>query len=414
MFFSHLLALLFNPSPPITLPLISWHEASIFQIPSEPDSQVEAIIDQYLKTLNNQGLPTNRQGIWIQSEWSILANNEGKTPLPAASLTKIATTIASLHTWKLDHRFSTKFYTTGIINNGVLQGDLLVEYGGDPLFVWEEAIIVAHQLEELGIKKVEGDLIIVGNWQMNYEENPLKSGELLKQAFHSKNWSSVIEKQYQELKNPPPRPNLIIQGTVKQKDEISNNSQLIFTHESLTLREILRLMNVYSNNKIAESLAQQIGGGKKVADIASQWANVPREEILLMNGSGLGVDNRISPRAVCRMLMALEEQLQGTNINVSDLFPVAGVDRKGTVEYRNIPYGIPTKTGTLSTVSALAGVIPTQERNHVYFAIINYGSDIEDLRRKQDVVLRNLERHWTFQPLLPSQSIDISFGIRKK
>jgi D-alanyl-D-alanine carboxypeptidase/D-alanyl-D-alanine-endopeptidase (penicillin-binding protein 4) len=66
------------------------------------------------------------------------------------------------------------------------------------------------------------------------------------------------------------------------------------------------------------------------------------------------------------MFMALETQLEGSsNINIGDLFPIAGVDKKGTVESRNIPYGIPLKTGTLSVVSALAGVIPTTERNHV-------------------------------------------------
>ncbi|BAQ64955.1 D-alanyl-D-alanine carboxypeptidase [Geminocystis sp. NIES-3709] len=410
MFFSHLLAFLFNSSSPPSLPVIPWHEASIFQIPTDRDPQVQVIVDQYLQTLSRQGLATNRQGIWIQSNWAILADNQGKIPAPAASLTKIATTIASLNTWDLNHRFLTKIYTTGNINNGILQGDLIVEYGGDPLFVWEEAIVLGHKLQQLGINQVQGDLIIVGNWQMNYEENPIKSGELLKQGLNSKNWSQIIEKQYKEMKNSPSRPNISIKGSVKKMDIVADNSRLLLTHESLTLREILRLMNVYSNNKIAESLAQQIGGGAKVADITAKLTNIPREEILLQNGSGLGVDNRISPRAACRMLMILESQLEGSDINMGDLFPVAGVDKKGTVEHRNIPYGIPMKTGTLSVVSALAGVIPTAERNHVYFAIINYGSDIEDLRHKQDILLRNLEQHWTFKPLLPQKSIDISFG----
>jgi D-alanyl-D-alanine carboxypeptidase/D-alanyl-D-alanine-endopeptidase (penicillin-binding protein 4) len=410
MFLSHLLAFLFTSPQPPSLPVISWHEASIFQIPTDPDPQVEVIVGQYLQTLARQGLLTDKQGIWIQSDWAILANNQGKIAAPAASLTKIATTIASIDTWGLNHRFLTTIYGTGEINNGILKGDLVVESGGDPLFVWEEAIALGQKLQRIGIDKVEGNLILVGNWQMNYEENPVKSGELLKQALNGKNWSKIIEKQYQAMKNPPLRPNIQIQGTVKKVDSFPKNTQLLLTHQSLTLREILRSMNVYSNNKIAESLAQQIGGGAKVAEIAAKIANVPREEILLHNGSGLGVDNRISPRAACRMLMALETQLEGTNINMADLFPVAGVDKKGTVEYRNIPYGIPVKTGTLSVVSALAGVLPTTKRNHVYFAVVNYGSNIEDLRKKQDILLRNLEQHWTLKPLLPTKSINISFG----
>lgn len=410
MFFAELFAFLFPSSPAPFLPVIPWHEASIFQIPIDQDPQVQVIVEEYLQTLARQGLDTQRQGIWIQSDWAILTNNQGKVPAPAASLSKIATTIASINTWGLDHRFLTKIYTAGQINNGILEGDLIIEDGGDPLFVWEEGIVLGNKLQQLGINQVKGSLIVVGDWQMNFEENPLKSGEMFKQSLDSKKWSKTIEKQYQEMKNKPARSNLEIQGLVKKVDHLPDNSQLLLTHQSLTLREILRLMNVYSNNHIAQSLAEQIGGGAKVAQISAKVAHVPPEEILLINGSGLGVDNRISPRAVCRMLMMLEKQLQGSNINLSDLFPVAGVDKKGTVEYRNLPHGIPTKTGTLSTVSALAGVIPTGERENVYFAVINYGSDIEDLRGKQDILLRNLEKHWTFKPLLPKNSIDISFG----
>lgn len=410
MFFSHLLAFLFESPQPPSLPLVSWQEASIFQIPSDPDPQIQSIISQYLQTLDSQGLSVNQQGIWIQSDWSVLGDSRGKIPAPAASLTKIATTMASMDKWGLNHRFTTKIYGVGEINNGILKGDLVVESGGDPLFVWEEAIILGNKLQQLGITKVEGDLIVLGNWQMNYEENSLKSGELLKQALNEKNWSGIIKKQYEQMKVKPTPPNITIEGMVKKSSDISNKGKLLLTHQSLTLREILRLMNVYSNNKIAESLAQQIGGGAKVAEIVSKIANIPPEEILLENGSGLGVNNRISPRAVCRMLMILDNQLKGSDINMGDLFPVAGIDKKGTVEYRNIPNGIPIKTGTLSVVSALGGVISTNERSHVYFAIINYGSDIERLRNQQDVLLRNLEKHWTFQPIFPQKSIDISFG----
>ncbi len=145
----------------------------------------------------------------------------------------------------------------------------MVESDGDPLFVWQEAIVLGSKLQQLGINKIEGNLILVGNWQMNYKDKPLS-------------------------------PNIQIEGTVKKSDRIKS--------------ELFHLLNV------------------------------PREEILLHNGSDLGVDNRISPRGACRMFMALETQLEGSNINIGDLFPVAGVDKKGTVEYRNIPYDIPLKT----------------------------------------------------------------------
>lgn len=216
MFIADLFAFLFFKSPQSdSFPVIRWHEAKIFQIQTQSDPQVQIIVDQYLNNLANQGLIKDQQGVWIQSNWSIEADNRGKIPAPAASLTKVATTIASLQTWDLDHRFVTNIFTTGKINNGTLEGDLIVEAGGDPLFVWEEAIALANRLQDLGINNITGDLILVGNWQMNYQENPLKSGEMLKQAFNSDNWSYVIEKQYQEIQNFQKRPKISIQGGVK-------------------------------------------------------------------------------------------------------------------------------------------------------------------------------------------------------
>lgn len=413
MVIADLFAFLFMSSPQVdSFPVIPWHEAQIFQIPTQSDPQVETIVNQYLDNLASQGLIKDQQGVWIQSDWAIDSDHRGKIPAPAASLTKVATSIASLQKWDLDHRFITSIYTSGKINNGVLEGDLIVEAGGDPLFVWEEAIALGNRLEKLGIKTITGNLIIVGNWQMNYEENPQKSGELLKQALNAENWSYEVEKQYQHIKDSFSRPQITIQGGIKTLKNKPDKAELLLTHQSLTLREILRLMNVYSNNKIAESLAQQLGGGQKIAQITAQVINIPQEEILLQNGSGLGVDNRISPRAAARMFMALDTFLENTNYNLGDLFPVSGIDTKGTIEARNMPIGIPCKTGTLAVVSALAGVIHTSEREKVYFAIINYGNGLDNLRNQQDILLHNLENHWTLNPIKPNSTIEIQFGDR--
>lgn len=415
MFVTHIFALLNlftinTHQVPSAIPVINWHEASIFQLPTENDPQVQAIVDQYLQDLARQGLPTDKQGIWIQSDWAILADNQGKIPVPAASITKVATTIASIDKWGLDYRFLTKVYGVGEIKNGVLNGDLIVLAGGDPLFVWEEAIALGNRLQELGISKVTGDLLIVGDWQMNFQEDNFLSAQLLRQALNSENWTPEIERQYQTIKPSISRPKVRIEGNTIINAQLPQNAPLILTHQSLSLEEIIKLMNVYSNNKIAESLGNQIGGGEKVAQVAAKLALVPQDEILLINGSGLGVDNRISPRAACRMFIALEQQLEGSGINIADLFPVSGVDNEGTLEYRSIPYGLPVKTGTLNTVSALAGVISTQERQEVRFAIINYGSDIEGLRKKQDILLNNLAQHWQFNSLLPETKANSYFG----
>jgi serine-type D-Ala-D-Ala carboxypeptidase/endopeptidase (penicillin-binding protein 4) len=98
------------------------------------------------------------------------------------------------------------------------------------------------------------------------------------------------------------------------------------------------------------------------------------------------------------MLIALERKLESQPVKVVDLFPVAGRDRNGTMQWRAIPSGVAIKTGTLDRVSALAGVIPTKERGLVWFAIINYGDNIEKLRGEQDRLLQRLANHWQIPP----------------
>ena len=75
----------------------------------------------------------------------------------------------------------------GTIENGVLMGDLIVEGGDDALFVWEEAIALGNTLEQMGISRVTGDLIVTNGFSMNFESNSQQSGQWLKESLNSAN-----------------------------------------------------------------------------------------------------------------------------------------------------------------------------------------------------------------------------------
>jgi D-alanyl-D-alanine carboxypeptidase/D-alanyl-D-alanine-endopeptidase (penicillin-binding protein 4) len=167
-------------------------------------------------------------------------------------------------------------------------------------------------------------------------------------------------------------------------------------------------MNIYSNNEIAEMLAQSVGGAQVVAQVAAAAAKVPQAEIQLLNGSGLALENRISPRAATAMLMAIEDKYQSQSLGVKDLFPTSGRDKVGTMIHRSIPIGTTIKTGTLNTVSALAGVIPTRDRGQVWFAIINHGNDVSQFRQQQDLFLQRLSQHWQLSTLQPPVTTSVS------
>ncbi|MGL4880494.1 MAG: D-alanyl-D-alanine carboxypeptidase, partial [Waterburya sp.] len=336
--------------------------------------------------------------IWLQSDWLTPVSNQGKTPLPAASLTKIATTLSALSQWGAKHQFITDIYTTGEIKNGSISGDLIIVGSGDPLFVWEEAIALGNSLNQIGIREVQGDLLVTDKFYMNYQQRSLQAGELLKQGFNYQLWQSEVTQQYLQMPSGTAQPQISIAGDIKILDKIPSTAQLLIRHQSLPLAEILRQMNIYSNNKMAQMLADLLGGATEVAKVSAEIANFPLDEIQLNNGSGLGEENRISPHAVCQMLIAIDKLLQKHSLNLTDIFPTAGKDIVGTMKNRGLPPGTTIKTGTLDNVSALAGVIPTSERGKVYFSIINYGRQVEYFRQQQDQLLNELVQAWQLVP----------------
>jgi D-alanyl-D-alanine carboxypeptidase/D-alanyl-D-alanine-endopeptidase (penicillin-binding protein 4) len=377
------------------------------------DPQAEAIVQQYVAGLAAAGLATESQGVLIEVGNYPVAKHLDTRRLPAASLTKIATTLAALETWGVDHRFETLVGFQGTLANGTLQGDLIVRGGGDPLFVWEEGIALGNALQQLGIQRVTGDLIVLDRFEMNFKTDPLTAGMLLKQAMNAKAWGAEIRRQYQTLPPGTPQPQIQIDGTVQVGSTtlVNQVTGWLLLHQSLPLAAVLKAMNIYSNNVMSDGVARTLGGPAKVMQVAHQVAGVDPVEIQLINGSGLGEDNQISARAVVAMLKAIHTKLQADNLTVADVFPIAGVDR-GTLQDRRLPPYAALKTGSLSTVSALAGAFPTANKGVVWFAIINYGLGLESLRERQDRLLTDLEEQWGRSMELPS-SLKITIQLNQ-
>ncbi|MBS0018357.1 MAG: D-alanyl-D-alanine carboxypeptidase [Arthrospira sp. SH-MAG29] len=364
-----------------------------------PDPAVEAIVQQYLARLSSRGISSASQGVWIEAGPFTVAHHRGDIPLSAASITKIATSLAALQTWNVNHQFETIIGATGPIENGVLQGDLVIVGGGNPFFVWEEAFSLGYALNQLGIRQVQGNLAIAGNFSMNYESEPQLVGNLLRESLDSRLWQSEAASQYVRSGSGLPKPQVQILGSVQYITPPSNLQPLI-RHRSLSLAEIIKQMNIYSNNPISEMLAQTLGGAEVVRRLAAEAAGVSVDEIRLINGSGLGHENQISPRASVAMFIALDRHLRDTDLTVADLLPVSGRDL-GTLEYRRIPPHSAVKTGSLFDVSALAGAIPTRDRGVVWFAIINRATGLDALRDDQDWLLQQLVNYWGASDVLP-------------
>lgn len=87
--------------------------------------------------------------------------NSGRAMIPA-SIMKLYTTWVAMKTLGVDHRFETKFLHTGAVQDGVLNGDLIIVASGDPslgsrYFTGKDVLSeIKYTLDKAGIKSING------------------------------------------------------------------------------------------------------------------------------------------------------------------------------------------------------------------------------------------------------------------
>lgn len=220
------------------LDALAWQISPSLVLASDPNPSGNTTVQEYLQKLIAskliaQNLKEN-QGVWIQSGPMLMANHQGTTPLPAASLTKIATSLVAFKTWGPDHQFETLVSATGPVVNGVLEGDLVIAGGGDPMFVWQEGIALGNTLNQIGIKQVKGNLVITGNFAMNFQRYPFLAGQMLKQALNYATWNRSVIFQYSTMPKRTPKPQVIITGTIKVNLQSTPQQTLLVRPEGAT------------------------------------------------------------------------------------------------------------------------------------------------------------------------------------
>jgi D-alanyl-D-alanine carboxypeptidase/D-alanyl-D-alanine-endopeptidase (penicillin-binding protein 4) len=113
--------------------------------------------------VNKSGIPKKDISIYIKEAGNsnrVVASLNADTARTPASVIKVLTTYAAVLKLGFDYRWPTKFYTTGKIGNGVLNGDLLVKGFGDPTLSDKDIDSIAAQIKAKGIRKITGNIVI--------------------------------------------------------------------------------------------------------------------------------------------------------------------------------------------------------------------------------------------------------------
>jgi D-alanyl-D-alanine carboxypeptidase/D-alanyl-D-alanine-endopeptidase (penicillin-binding protein 4) len=187
-----------------------------------------------------------------------------------------------------------------------------------------------------------------------------------------------------------------VEGAVRRSERGSEEGDeslvLLLERPGRTLAEVVQLCMKYSNNAIAESLVKSLGawdgaasggdplqqggwsGGVKALRGALAAQGVELGEARIVDGSGLSLQNRISPRMLVEVLRVGSQSFRfGPEFVAS--FPIAELD--GTLEKR-LEGGrgrVRAKTGLLSDadVTALSGYAERNDGERLVFSILVNG-----------------------------------------
>ena len=167
-----------------------------------------------------------------------------------------------------------------------------------------------------------------------------------------------------------------IERTQLEDSFFTAKERINFTYKSNPLRDIIRTMNLYSSNFIADSLQFYLGATlrgdvKQGVEILKEFAQKELNETIdIVNGSGLGNDkNYLTGNFYIKLLKLVFSDYYGS-IDFFSSLPVMGEDgtlKRANTRSENSGF-VRGKTGSLTGVAALSGVMKAKSGKLYLFA----------------------------------------------
>ncbi len=197
---------------------------------------------------------------------------------------------------------------------------------------------------------------------------------------------------------------LLVQRGVKVKGKVrlgvaSSNARTLYVAQSETLDIVLKKLNKFSSNFVAEQLIKTMGaeargvpgttlkGIDAVEEFLEKEVGLARGTYVMKNGSGLNDTNRFSAAQTNRLLLAMARRFPVMPEYLSAL-GIAGKD--GTLKYRfegsEAVGRLRAKTGTLESVSALSGYVQAVNGERFVFSIL-----VNDFPGRSGTVVQHID-----------------------
>lgn len=335
-----------------------------------------------------------------------------------ASGVKVLTAYATLKHFGPNFQFETSVLLDGNIAGGTFCGDIFL-YGSDPFFDRESLKEVFQELKNRGVDKVDGALFVSGDFKYSGNASGSRSAGALKKVFArrlrraktvsisgvSVRVASVKVKEHSS--SAPEKLSFLIpdklswtwpeeSSTLSPTSPSSSFSSPSFKVQSPTVLALLKDMLSRSDNDMAATFGNLLGGPQAIAKICRADFALTPEMLSIQTSSGLGI-NRVSPKAMMAALRGFKRLLGDFNLELEDALPVAGIDR-GTIFNRfaesKLKGVLVGKTGTLKETDrgacVLVGEMRTLSRGEVLFVVFQRGRNTTQLRLSQNNFLEDL------------------------
>jgi len=327
----------------------------------------------------------------LNTQEVLFSHNEDKLFTPA-SLTKIFTLLVALETFDEEqYAYPTSFYFSST-TPGEINGDLYVVGSGDPTQSPDVIRKIADALvQKYNIRHISGDIVLdnskflpeefLGRGWMWDDKNPL-IGALTVTGYKVKEkqnsyfntmpllWGKIFS---QELS----KKGVKIEGNVRIR-KAQEGLRVKYIYYSDTLEKMLAYMMKKSDNQSAENIFRTlalIGNPDGVSTIARAISSLEEvidttlglkwgKDYILVDGCGLSEYNLTTPSHLVKAITYLYRKY---DFKILDYF--ASTKEKGTLKER-LPFQVWGKTGTLSSASALAGLLETKNKRWIVFCLI--------------------------------------------
>jgi D-alanyl-D-alanine carboxypeptidase/D-alanyl-D-alanine-endopeptidase (penicillin-binding protein 4) len=345
-----------------------------------------------------------------------------------ASNEKLYTSSVALMRFGRGGRLTTRVLGEGTLDaDGVYTGNLYLRGGGDPTFgtasfvrrAWGAGATVsdlADQLEALGIQRVRGRVLgdesyfdrRRGGPASGYAFDPYVGAPLSALAFNR----GLANERGTSIQAHPATFAADQLGRALRADGVSVTGRAgegptpagareLASVVSPPMSTLIRLMNIPSDNYLAEMLLKNLGARFGSLGTTASGAAVVRGRLASLgihpqvaDGSGLSRSDRTTPRQVVRLLQYLASS---ATLGPAFRNSLAVACRSGTLASRMCGTAASGrcrgKTGTLAGVSALSGYCSLSSGRTVAFSFLMNGVNVSGARRLQNLMAAAIARY---------------------